>query len=148
MISFLIFWVRFRFSKKVLNSQFVKTSSFFGSVSGFQKKSHISVCWSVSPFFRSVSSFFWVVYYRRFTIFSPFLLNIFFTRFSKSSFKKDQFFNIELALFLNKYAPYKRLKGLKWSIQKFSTILYSQFNYHTLPVTPFKLFCCYHNFSH
>jgi len=46
LVHFLFFGVHFRFSKKVLNSQFVDrfplifgpVSSFFGSVSGFQKK--------------------------------------------------------------------------------------------------------------
>ena len=28
---------------------------------------------------------------------------------------------------------------LKWILKKFSTLLHSRFNYHTLPVTPFKL---------
>ena len=30
------------------------------------------------------------------------------------------------------------LKCLKWILKNFSSILHSQFNYHTLPVTPFK----------
>jgi len=46
LIRFLIFWFRFQFSEKVLNSEFVdwfylffqSVSSFFGSISGIQKK--------------------------------------------------------------------------------------------------------------
>jgi len=41
---------------------------------------------------------------------------------------------------MNLYALLKRLKGLKKIVKNFFTKLHSQFNYHTLPVTPFK---CY-----
>ena len=63
-----LFWVSFRFSEKVLNSQFVdrfppfflggSVSSFFGSVSGFQKKFQTLSLLIGFPFFLvSVSSF-------------------------------------------------------------------------------------------
>ena len=39
---------------------------------------------------------------------------------------------------LSEYSSHKRFIGLKWFIQIFSTILHFQFNYHTLPVNPFK----------
>jgi len=44
--------------------------------------------------------------------------------------------NVDFALKLSNFTLFKRFIGLKW-ILNFSTIL-SQFNYHTLPVTPFK----------
>ena len=67
------FWVSFRFSEKVLNSQFVDRfplylgpfplflgpfPHFLGSFPVFKKSFKFSVCWSVSSFFGSVSSFF------------------------------------------------------------------------------------------
>ena len=38
------------------------------------------------------------------------------------------------------YTSLKRFKCLKWILKHFFTILHSQFNYHTLPVTPFNSF--------
>ena len=72
--------------------------------------------------------------------FSSSLLNNF-LKLSQSYLKNEhskKILRIELALLLNKYTPKKRLIGLKWFLNNFSTILKSQFNYHTLPVTPFK----------
>ena len=59
-------WVSFRFSKKVLNSQFVDRFPLFwgpfplflGLFPVFRKSFKFLVCWSVSSFFGSVSSFF------------------------------------------------------------------------------------------
>ena len=57
-VHFLIFLVRFRFSKNrkfsvwwSVSSILGSISSFFGSVSGFQKSSKFSICWSISSFF-------------------------------------------------------------------------------------------------
>ena len=72
--------------------------------------------------------------------FASSLLNNF-LKLSQSYLKNEhskKILRIELALLLNKYTPKKRLIGLKWFLNNFSTILKSQFNYHTLPVTPFK----------
>ena len=46
------------------------------------------------------------------------------------------------ALKLSNYASLKRFSCLNWIPKKFSTILHSQFNYQTLPVTPFNLGYC------
>jgi len=40
---------------------------------------------------------------------------------------------------LSNYTSYKRFICLKWILQNYSTILYSQFNYHSLPVTPLNI---------
>ena len=61
-IGFLIFWVRFRFSEKVLNSPIVDRfplffdpfPHFLGPFLVFRKSFKFLFCWSVSSFFRSV----------------------------------------------------------------------------------------------
>ena len=42
------------------------------------------------------------------------------------------------ALKLSSYRSLKRFICLKWILESFSTVLQSQFNPHTLPVTPFN----------
>jgi len=46
--------------------------------------------------------------------------------------------DFEHRLELSNYKSLKRLICLKRIVKNFSTILHSQFNYHTLPVTPFN----------
>ena len=47
-------------------------------------------------------------------------------------------FNVDFVLKFNNYTSLKRFLYLKWILKNFSTILHSQFNYHTLPVPPFN----------
>ena len=46
--------------------------------------------------------------------------------------------NVDYRLKLSNYTSLKPFLCLKWILNKFFTILNSQFNYHTLPVTPFN----------
>ena len=46
--------------------------------------------------------------------------------------------NVDFALKLSKYTSLKQFICLKLILKNFSTILHSQFNGHTLPVTPFN----------
>ena len=46
---------------------------------------------------------------------------------------------VDFVLKLSSFTSLKRFICLKWIIKNFSTILNSQFNYHTLPVTPFNI---------
>ena len=51
---------------------------------------------------------------------------------------KFMILNVDFALKLSNYTSWKRFICLKWILKRFSTILHTQFNHHTLPVTPFK----------
>ena len=47
--------------------------------------------------------------------------------------------NVDFALNISNFTSLKCFMCLKWILENLSTILHSQFNYHTLPVTPFNL---------
>ena len=47
--------------------------------------------------------------------------------------------NVDFALRLSNFTSLKRFKCLKWNLKNFSPILRSHFNYHTLPLTLFKV---------
>ena len=51
---------------------------------------------------------------------------------------KFMILNVNFALKLINPRQCKRFICLKWVLNKMSTILHTQFNHHTLPVTPFK----------
>ena len=51
-------------------------------------------------------------------------------------------FNVDFVLKLSNFTLQKRFKCIKCSLNKLFIIINFQFNHHTLPVTPFKRFCC------
>ena len=53
-------------------------------------------------------------------------------------FEIEPILNVHFSLKFSNYTSLKRFLCLKWILKIFSTILHSQFKYHTLPVTPFK----------
>ena len=53
-------------------------------------------------------------------------------------FEIEPILNAHFSLKFSNYTSLKRFLCLKWILKLFSTILHSQFKYHTLPVTPFK----------
>jgi len=50
---------------------------------------------------------------------------------------KFRILNVDIALILSNYTSWKHFICLKWILNKCSTILHTQFNYHTLQVSPF-----------
>ena len=55
--------------------------------------------------------------------------------------------NVDFVLKLSNYRSLKRIVFLKWILKNLSTILHYQFNYHTSPVTPFKVVQDYNDYN-